>query len=324
MVKRKIEVNANEAKLIKILNEKIKSIKSEDKLIEEANTIKLTEKNIEPDSEPETVSTGKKVFVYDDVEPETVSNTEPDPNIEPDDIEPDWKRWENIESDLQRQLKFNSYKDKGYANACPNNSWSHKIMNTDYLIKVLGPQISDMLKRVNDIDTVLDDNASCRQTIDKECGNPIFDESNNIVYDKPISDEFKKVLNNSKKISDEIKHIKNSSNKKTMSNGVEYVINDILSPKKDLALITDEYEMVDHPQHYNNYEYEVIDMMRKIYGDEKTAIFCELNAFKYRMRMGTKPTSPIDEDLKKEQWYLKKKQEILNNKIIIKTDKGTL
>ena len=313
MVKRKIEVNANEAKLIKILNEKIKSIKSEDKLLEEANTIKLTEKNIEPDSEPETVSTGKKVFVYDDVEPETVSNTEPDPNIEPDDIEPDWKRWEHLESDLQRQLKFNSYKDKGYANACPNNSWSHKIMNTDYLIKVLGPQISDMLKRVNDIDTVLDDNASCRQTIEKECGNPIFDESSNIINDKPVSNELKRILNTSKQLSDKIKHIKNSSNKKTMSNGVEYVINDILSPKKDLTLNTDEYEMVDHPQHYNNYEYEVIDMMRKIYGDEKTAIFCELNAFKYRMRMGTKPTSPINEDLKKEQWYLKKKKEILNN-----------
>ena len=36
----------------------------------------------------------------------------------------------------------------------------------------------------------------------------------------------------------EIKNIKNSSNKKTMSNGVEYVINDILAPKKDL--ITDD------------------------------------------------------------------------------------
>lgn len=320
MVKRKIKVNVDEANLIKILNEKIKNIKNEDKIVKEDNTIKPAEKDIEPNTEPETVSTGKKVFVYDDVEPETVSNTEPD--SEPDDIEPDWKRWENIESDLQRQLKFNSYKDKGYANACPNNSWSHKIMNTDYLIKVLGPQISDMLKRVNDIDTVMDDNAVCRQTIGKECGIPIFDETNNLIYDKPISDEFKKVLSNSKKISDEIKNIKNSSDEKTMSNNVESVINDILSPKKDL--ITDEYEMVDHPQHYNNYEYEVIDMMRKIYGDEKTAIFCELNAFKYRMRMGTKPTSPIDEDLKKEQWYLKKKKEILNNKIIINTDKGTL
>ena len=294
MVRRKIKVNVDEANLIKILNEKIKNIKNEDKIVEEDNTIKLAEKNIEPDTEPETVS-----------------NTEPDPNTEPDNDEPDWKRWENIESDLQRQLKYNSYKDKGYANACPKNSWSHTIKNTDTLIDVLGPQISDMLKRVNDIDTVMDDNAKCRHAIDKEMGIPAFNEIGYPIPDKPVTEEFKKVLDASKKISDEIKNIKNSSNKKTMSNDVESVIHDILSSKKDL--ITDEYEMVDHPQHYNNYEYEVIDMMRKIYGDEKTAIFCELNAFKYRMRMGTKPTSPINEDLKKEQWYLKKKKEILND-----------
>ena len=69
--------------------------------------------------------------------------------------------------------------------------------------------------------------------------------------------------------------------------------------------------MVNHPKHYTSYEYETIDMMRKIYGDEKTAIFCELNAFKYRMRMGTKPGNSFEQDFKKEQWYLKKKQELI-------------
>ena len=53
------------------------------------------------------------------------------------------------------------------------------------------------------------------------------------------------------------------------------------------------YENVDHPNHYNTYDVEVIDMMERIWGPEKTAVFCELNAFKYRMRMGTKPTSPL-------------------------------
>lgn len=303
MAKKKIHVKDEE--LIKTLNENLSR----------RNTQETKNEEVVPTVEPEPVP---------DTEPETVSVSTEKNVTTPDNDEPDWKRWERIESDLQRQLKFNSYKDKGYANACPNNSWSHTIKNTDSLVSILGPQISDMFKRVNDIDTVMDDNAVCRQTIEKECGNPIFDESSNIINDKPVSNELKRILNTSKQLSDKIKDIKNSSNKKTMSNDVESVISDILSPKKDLALITDEYEMVDHPQHYNNYEYEVIDMMRKIYGDEKTAIFCELNAFKYRMRMGTKPTSPIDEDLKKEQWYLKKKKEILNNKIIIKTDKGTL
>jgi hypothetical protein len=72
----------------------------------------------------------------------------------------------------------------------------------------------------------------------------------------------------------------------------------------------DNYENVNHPNHYNTYDVEVIDMMERIWGPEKTAIFCELNAFKYRMRMGTKPTSPVSEDLNKETWYLEKFQEL--------------
>lgn len=71
-----------------------------------------------------------------------------------------------------------------------------------------------------------------------------------------------------------------------------------------------QYEYVNHPSHYNNYSMEVIDMMRKIYGDENTALFCEMNAFKYRMRMGTKPDNSIQQDLKKEKWYLNKANEI--------------
>lgn len=31
------------------------------------------------------------------------------------------------------------------------------------------------------------------------------------------------------------------------------------------------YEQVNHPQHYNNYGVECIEMMRRIWGDEATA-----------------------------------------------------
>lgn len=58
------------------------------------------------------------------------------------------------------------------------------------------------------------------------------------------------------------------------------------------------------PNHYNNYSVEVLDMMRRIWGDDKVAIFCELNAFKYRMRMGLKEGNPIEQDLAKEKFYL--------------------
>lgn len=70
------------------------------------------------------------------------------------------------------------------------------------------------------------------------------------------------------------------------------------------------YEHVNHPQHYNNYDKEVIDMMLDIWGPKETAIFCKLNAFKYRMRMGTKPDNDLSQDLKKEKWYLNKYHEL--------------
>ena len=73
-----------------------------------------------------------------------------------------------------------------------------------------------------------------------------------------------------------------------------------------------EYEHVEHPSHYNTYPMETIDMMVAIWGKEKVADFCEINAFKYRMRMGTKPDNSIEQDLKKEQWYLNKAKELRN------------
>lgn len=75
---------------------------------------------------------------------------------------------------------------------------------------------------------------------------------------------------------------------------------------------TKKYEMVNSPKHYNNYSVEVIDMMVSIWGVEKTISFCEMNAFKYRMRVGTKPDNSIEQDLKKEKWYLDKANELRN------------
>lgn len=73
---------------------------------------------------------------------------------------------------------------------------------------------------------------------------------------------------------------------------------------------TKHYEEVNHPQHYNNYDVEVIDMMEKVFGKEATITFCKLNAFKYRMRAGTKPGQSADKDLNKERWYLDKMNEL--------------
>lgn len=80
--------------------------------------------------------------------------------------------------------------------------------------------------------------------------------------------------------------------------------------KPECKVIDKPYEEVNHPQHYNTYDVEVIDMMERVFGKEATATFCKLNAFKYRMRAGTKPGQSADKDLNKEQWYLKKMNEL--------------
>lgn len=71
--------------------------------------------------------------------------------------------------------------------------------------------------------------------------------------------------------------------------------------------------MVDHPNHYNNYSVEVIDMMKKIWGAEATALWCEMTAFKYRMRLGLKPDNPVSQDLDKEAWCLARANELRND-----------
>ena len=70
------------------------------------------------------------------------------------------------------------------------------------------------------------------------------------------------------------------------------------------------YEHVNHPSHYNVFSKEVIDMMVDIWGVENTITFCEMNAFKYKMRLGSKPGQPIEQDLKKANWYLDKAAEL--------------
>ena len=61
-------------------------------------------------------------------------------------------------------------------------------------------------------------------------------------------------------------------------------------------------------KHYNQYSIELIDMMIRIWGVEKTITFCEMNAYKHRMRVGHK--GAVAEDLAKEAWYLNKAEEL--------------
>ena len=71
-------------------------------------------------------------------------------------------------------------------------------------------------------------------------------------------------------------------------------------------------EMVNHPSHYKNNKYEYIDVMLDVFGKEKVAAFCELNAFKYQWRANFKGTDI--QDKKKSEWYLNKYIELKENK----------
>jgi hypothetical protein len=66
-----------------------------------------------------------------------------------------------------------------------------------------------------------------------------------------------------------------------------------------------------NPQHYQNSSKEVIDMMVDIWGPRAVSLHCEMCAFKYRMRLGSKPDQPIERDLNKAKWYEDKRKELL-------------
>ena len=65
-----------------------------------------------------------------------------------------------------------------------------------------------------------------------------------------------------------------------------------------------------NPKHYKNMSVEVIDMMLSIYGKEKVKVFCELNAFKYRMRLGSKEGNSIEQEHNNIKWYEDKIKEL--------------
>jgi hypothetical protein len=71
----------------------------------------------------------------------------------------------------------------------------------------------------------------------------------------------------------------------------------------------EEYDYI-NPAHYQEFSIEVIDMMAAIWGKEATATHCEMCAFKYKLRAGSKPDQPIERDLEKAAWYLSKAKEL--------------
>lgn len=70
-----------------------------------------------------------------------------------------------------------------------------------------------------------------------------------------------------------------------------------------------EYDFI-NPPHYKRGGKEVWEMMIDIWGVDAFITFCEINSFKYKMRLGEKPDQPIERDLEKAKWYEDKAMEL--------------
>jgi len=72
-----------------------------------------------------------------------------------------------------------------------------------------------------------------------------------------------------------------------------------------------EPDRVNNPAHYQSIQgKEVWEMMVDVWGVPSFLLFCEMNAFKYRMRAGKKDGSSAHEDIRKALWYEDKARQL--------------
>ena len=285
MAKRKILVSneqVKETRLINSLNSNL--LKKED---EKTNSIK-EESPVEEKTLYTIMKEREKALAETEPATDTPQDELPGPyaanacNCGTEIVEDNAPSFDKIESDRQREIKYNTHADKiGYANAGPSpvcdNAMAFKELSPEAIEKlknVIRPEAESILKRFDNLNNSLKDNEDSRKAVNSEIGSSVT-----------LTDYGKKMLEVGKKAG-------------RLVTGKET-----------------EYEMVNHPSHYNQYDIEVIDMIIKIWGPEAAALWCDITAFKYRMRMGTKPDNSIEQDIKKEQWYLNKAKEIKANLI---------
>ena len=282
MAKRKILVSneqVNETRLINSLNSNL--LKKED---EKTNSIKE-----ESPVEENFINVREKTLAeLAETEPAAPQDELPEPyvanacNCGAEIVEDNAPNFDKVESDKQRKIKYDAHADKiGYADASTSPVW-----NNTMVFKDLSPEAMEKLK-----------------TVISPVANSILERFDQTVNSLKDNEDCRKAVN---------------SEVSGTASLTDYGKKILEAGKRAGKIATGkdaEYEMVNHPSHYNQYDIEVIDMIIKIWGPEAAALWCEITAFKYRMRMGTKPDNSIEQDIKKEQWYLNKAKEIRANLI---------
>lgn len=76
----------------------------------------------------------------------------------------------------------------------------------------------------------------------------------------------------------------------------------------------EQYDEKGNAKHYDSDRINGIVMMERIWGTKAVMLWCEITAFKYRMRIGRKEGQPVEQDLLKTSWY-EKMAKILEAKI---------
>lgn len=101
--------------------------------------------------------------------------------------------------------------------------------------------------------------------------------------------------------------LERDSNNGMENNNSSNRMGDVRSGMSDIQLCMSQKEQVNHPNHYNQGQYECIAVMESIYGIEATMNFCLLCAFKYTWRTNDKDGI---QDIDKAIWYLQKYKEL--------------
>ena len=97
------------------------------------------------------------------------------------------------------------------------------------------------------------------------------------------------------------------SNNDMANNNNSSNLDSLVGGMSDIQLCMSPKEQVNHPNHYNQGQYECIAVMESIYGIEATMNFCLLCAFKYTWRTNDKDGI---QDIDKAIWYLQKYKEL--------------